>query len=67
MISLKRERVTTLLVGPYLDGLDCLIKEGIYLERQSAIRAALRFLMERYGIPPFYQEAKDDEHAVTAS
>jgi len=60
-MSLRRERVTVLLVGPYLDGLDCLIKEGIYLERQEAIRDALQLLMRRQGVPPFYLETKGDE------
>ncbi len=46
------------LMKPYLDALDILVRKGIYIERQSATRAALRLLMRKHGIPLFYLEAE---------
>lgn len=58
-MAVEKERLSLWLTKRYLDALDHLVKEGIYLERQTAIRAALRLLFKSHGIPPFYSEAED--------
>jgi len=57
LMVLERERVSVLLTEPYLDGLDRLVKEGIYLDRQSVIRDAIWQLLEKHRIPPFYRRS----------
>lgn len=54
----KRNRVGLTLTQSYRDALDLLVEKGIYMEKQEAIRAALRLFFESYGIPPFYTEAE---------
>jgi len=56
-MSVERIRLTLVLTKPYIDGIDQLVKIGLYLERQAAIRDALRLLLGVNGIPPFYPEA----------
>ena len=41
------------LTRPYVECLDRLVEEGIYLRHQMAIRDALRHLFEHHGIEPF--------------
>uniref|UniRef100_A0A6M3M1J9 Putative ribbon-helix-helix protein repressor n=1 Tax=viral metagenome TaxID=1070528 RepID=A0A6M3M1J9_9ZZZZ len=57
-MSVYKERVTLTLTKPYLDGMDRLRREGIYMERAEVIRDALRLLLEVRGIPPFYPEVR---------
>ncbi len=57
-MSVEKERVSVTLAKPYLDALDLLVVKGVYLESQVAIRDALRLLMSKHGIPPFYLEAE---------
>ena len=49
-----RNRVSLTLTKVYIDALDHLVEEGIYLEHQAAIRAALRLLFRHHKIEPFY-------------
>ena len=48
----KKQFIVT-LTGPYLEGLNRLVEEGIYLRHQVAIRAALRLLFRHHEIEPF--------------
>jgi len=57
-MGLEKERVMVTLARPYLDALARLVKEGLYLDRGSAIRAALRLLFRSHKIPPFQWEAE---------
>ncbi|GAH80587.1 unnamed protein product [marine sediment metagenome] len=41
------------LPGPYVKALDCLVKGGIYMDPQAAIRNALRRLFQYHGIKTF--------------
>jgi len=50
-MAVEKIRVGLTLTRPYLDALDRLVEVGIYLERQDAIRAALRLLLKEHGIP----------------
>ncbi len=52
-MSVYKERVSVTLGKHYLDFLARLVEEGIYMDRGSAIRAALRLLFRFHGIPPF--------------
>lgn len=60
-MSVEKTRLSLTLTKPYLDGLDQLVEKEIYLERQVAIRDALRLLFRYHKIPPFYPEAEGDE------
>lgn len=51
-----RRRLSLTLTGVYVEALDRLVGEGIYLEHQVAIRAALRLLFRVHRIEPFYSE-----------
>lgn len=57
-MSAERERIYLTLTRPYMDALNHLVNEGIYMERQTVLREALRRLFRSYGIHPFYPEAK---------
>jgi len=46
-------RVSVTLTKPYLDALDRLVKEGIYLSQGEIILESLRRLLRSYGIEPF--------------
>jgi len=58
VMAVKRYRVSMTLSAPYRDALDLLVKKGLYLEKQEAIRDALRLFFEIRGIPPFYPEGE---------
>lgn len=57
-MSVEKERLSLTLTKPYMDGLTRLVDEGLFMERQEAIRAALRLFLGVQGIPPFYPEAE---------
>jgi len=57
-MSAKRKRIGVSLTKPYLDGMDRLVREGLFMEQQELIRAALRLYLGIQGIPPFYLEAE---------
>ncbi len=44
----------------YVEALDQLVEEGIYLEHQGAIRDALRRLFRYHRIEPFYSELVEE-------
>jgi len=47
------------MTKPYLDALDRLVEDGIYLGRGEAILEALRDLFRGYGIEPFCLKAEE--------
>ncbi|HUW46786.1 MAG TPA: hypothetical protein VMW50_13435 [Dehalococcoidia bacterium] len=53
MSKTVRRRLSLTLTRVYVEALDRLVEEGIYLEPQTAIRAALRLLFRHHGIEPF--------------
>lgn len=58
-MTVDKERVYLTLTKTFRDALDYLVEEGIYNDRQEAIRDALRIHFGAKGIPPFYpQEAE---------
>ena len=57
MTTKKRFSVT--LTGPYIDALNRLVEEGLYIDHQDAIRDALRRLFHYHGIKPFSEKVKE--------
>ena len=51
--KVEKIRVSVTMTKPYLDALDRLVEEGIYLGRGDAILEALRSLFRGYGVEPF--------------
>ena len=49
-----KTRVSVTVTKSYVDALDHLVEEGIYLSRGEAVLEALRLLFGAYGIAPFY-------------
>ncbi len=48
-----KRRLSLTLTRVYVEALDYLVDEGIYMEHQAAIRAALRLLFRHHKIEPF--------------
>ena len=57
-MSVNKERVCVFFKKPYLDGMDQLVEEGLFMERADLIRHAVYRLLETHRVPPFYLEAK---------
>ena len=53
-------RVSVTLTKPYLDALDRLMEDGIYLSRGEIVMEALRYLFRSYGIEPFSARGAED-------
>lgn len=48
-----KKRYSVTLSGPFQTGLNELVKRGIYIDVQDAIREFIRDGFEKYGIDPF--------------
>ncbi len=55
-----KRRISLTLTKSYVEALDQLVDEGIYLEHQVAIRSALRRLFRHHGIEPFYSKLAEN-------
>ena len=55
-----KTRVSVTMTEPYLDALDRLVKEGIYLSKGEIILEALRRLLKQQGIEPFRLESVEE-------
>jgi len=51
--KVEKTRLSVTMTGAYVEALDHLVGEGIYLSRGDAILEALRLLFKSYGIEPF--------------
>ena len=49
----NKSRVSVTLTRPYVDALDRLVTEGVYLSKGEIILEALRSLLRSYDIEPF--------------
>ncbi len=56
-----KRRISLTLTRVYVEALDHLVEEGIYMEPQVAIRAAMRRLFQFHGIEPFSEKAAELE------
>ena len=52
----KKTRVSVTMTQPYVDALDRLVEEGVYLSRGEAVLEALRILFKQKGIKPFAEK-----------
>jgi len=51
----------------YVEGLDHLVDEGIYINRGSIVLEALRYQLGRYEIKPFFKErVKKPRHKASS-
>jgi len=69
-LSDKRDKkpFSVTLTGPYLEALDYLVNEGIYMDPQDAIKEALRLLFRHHKIEPFTDKrSKLKKDNVTSS
>ena len=57
-MSIKRKRIALTLTTVYIDRLNRLVSMGFYMERQGAIRQALRLLFEHHGVHLTLEEAE---------
>lgn len=59
----KAEKIRVALTLPrvYVDALDHVVGEGLFMDRQEAIRATLRLYFEIRGIPPFWVPVRPPE------
>jgi len=55
-----KKRISVTLTEVYIDGLNYLVGEGLYLNRGEIVLEALRSLMKRHGVEPFYLERKEE-------
>ena len=51
--EVEKTRISVTLTRPYVDALDRLVEEGIYLSKGEIIMEALRRLFRRHGLEPF--------------
>ncbi len=56
----RKKRISMTLTLVYVEALDQLVAEGIYLEHQAAIRDAMRLLFRYHGIEPFRYEILEE-------
>jgi len=56
-----RTRITLTLTTVYVEALDHLVEEGLYMEYQAAIRDALRHLFRFHGIESFSDKGTELE------
>ena len=55
-----KKRISVTLTTIYIDGLNYLVQEGLYLNRGEIILEALRGLMRRHGVEPFLLEKLEE-------
>ena len=63
--STDRTRIGLTLTRVYLEALDHLVDEGIYMEHQAAIRDALRFLFRYHGIESFRSQLVEEVSKIS--
>jgi len=59
--KVEKIRLSVTMTRVYLDALDRLVEEGIYLGRGEAILEALRGLFRGYGVEPFATKVAEPE------
>jgi Arc/MetJ-type ribon-helix-helix transcriptional regulator len=57
----NKKRFSVTLTQPYIDALDRLVKEGLYMDHQGGIRHALRQLFRFHGIEPVYNNLVEEK------
>jgi Arc/MetJ-type ribon-helix-helix transcriptional regulator len=49
----EKTRISVTLTRPYVDALDHLVTEGIYLSKGEVVLEGLRLIFRRHGFKPF--------------
>jgi len=57
-MSVHKKRFSVTLTTPFLERLDRLVKEGINIDPQAAIREALKRYFEYHGMPITVEEVE---------
>ena len=63
-MTATKKRFSVTLTEPYIERLDRLVDEGLYLDHQGGIRHALRRLFKFHGIEPLYNELVEEVELV---
>lgn len=63
-MTAAKKRFSVTLTEPYIERLDRLVDEGLYLDHQGGIRHALRRLFRFHGIEPLYNELVEEAELV---
>jgi Arc/MetJ-type ribon-helix-helix transcriptional regulator len=58
--EVEKTRISVTLTRPYLDALNRLVTEGVYLSKGEIILEALRRLLRQQGIEPFRLESVEE-------
>lgn len=61
VLSVEVENVCVALTKPYLDAMEGLVRDGVYVSRRELVKDALRRLFRHYGIEPFGTEEPEAE------
>ena len=59
MSNKSKIRVSVTMTKPYIEALDSLVEDGLYLGRGEAILEAMRHFLKNQGIEPFCPEAEN--------
>ena len=63
-MTAKKKRFSVTLTEIYIDRLESLVTEGVYLDHQNAIRAGLRHLFLFHGMEPLYKNRVEEAKKV---
>lgn len=55
-----KRRFSVTLTRPYIEALDSLVDEGLYIDHQDAIRHALRRLFQYHGMEKFLEKLRSE-------
>ena len=58
MSNKSKTRVSVTMTMPYVETLDSMVEEGVYLSRGEAVLEGLRILFKQRGIDPFSEKAE---------
>ena len=52
---MQKQRISVTMTQAYVENLDRLIEDGLYLNRGQVVREALRYVFRGYGLEPFQE------------
>ena len=58
LVDNAKRRFSVTLTRPYIEALNHLVEEGLFIDHQDAIRHALRRLFQYQGIKPFTEKVE---------
>ena len=63
-VSVNKKRFSVTLTDIYIERLELLVENGVYLDVQDAIRDGLRRLFFFHGMEPLYKEQIEESEKV---